>query len=238
MNHPGGTFAPWLVVALIAAGAAINVLLLRPHNSLPCRGNAPLPLCSVQGPPVLQLELAWRDDDIVKILAPEPATLQRNIDDARAGNRIDTLLFVPTYALLLVALGGLAATRGRGFDRWFVAIASLAVVIAAADWAENYGITQALDHLQTGAVHSGDARAISNPALVKWFLLPVVLLLISVQLFKTLSLGPSALGLATLLLAAAIGYGLAQYARERFGDLRCPPERQAGVTVPPGCRTP
>jgi hypothetical protein len=235
MNHSGSTTFAWLALALVVLGLCINVLFLRPHNRLPCRGNAPLPLCSVQGPPVLQLELVWRDDDVVKILAPtaNAAANQRNIDDARSGNWIDTLLFVPDYALLLVALGAFAATSRRGFDRWFLAIVVVVVVIAAGDWAENLGISRALDHLEHGGVRAGDARAISNPALVKWSLLPVVLLLITAQLFRAGTLGAGALGLATLVLAALIAYGLEAYAQERSGNPRCAPARRVELTPPP-----
>jgi hypothetical protein len=240
VNPPGRTTLGWLVLALVVSAALINILLLRPSNRLPGRGNAPLPLCSVPGPPVLQLELAWRDDDLVKILAPtaDVAARLRNIADARAGNRIDTLLFVPDYALLLIALAGFAAASGRGFDRWFIAIVVLALVIAAADWAENLGISRVLDHLERGGVQPGDARGISNPALVKWSLLPVVLALLGAQLLRAGTLGAGALGVATLVLAAVIAYGLAQYARERSGTLLCTPGGHAAFATPPpaGCR--
>lgn len=241
MNHRRRTTVAWLIVALLVSGLCINVLLLRPHNSLPCRGNAPVPLCSVQGPPILQLELVWRDNDVVTILAPtaDAATTQRNIDDARLGNWYDSLLFVPDYALLLVALAAFAATLGRGFDRWFMVIVVVVVIIAAGDWAENLGISRALDHLEHGGVQAGDARAISNPALVKWSLLPVVLLLISAQFFRARTVGAGALAVATLALAAVIAYGLQEYARERSGSPRCAPTRQAELALPPpACRVP
>jgi hypothetical protein len=101
------------------------------------------------------------------------------------------------------------------------------------------GISRALDHLEHGGVQAGDARAISNPALVKWSLLPVALLLISAQFFRARTLGAGALGVATLGLAAIIAYGLGEYAQERSGRPRCAPARQAEFALPPpACRVP
>jgi hypothetical protein len=212
----------WLVLLLLAAAACINGFLLRPHNTLPSRGSAPLPLPAVNGPPILKLELAWRDADVAQIVAPTPArgATLANIADARAGNRFDTLLFVPCYSLLLIALGALAAAAGPGRDRWFTAIVIGVIVVAAGDWLENLGIARVLDHLSTGGVQPGDARAISNPALVKWIALPVVLTLIAVHFFRARRWWTAGFGLVSIVLAGLIAVGFMAYARERLAFAR------------------
>src|SRR5438034_8619590 len=108
-----------LSAVLLLVAVAVSALLLRPHNQLPARGNAPLPIASVKGPAILKLELVWRDEDITAILAPatndsthDRAVRERDIADARAGNTYDTLLFVPSYSLLLIALAALAGAVG------------------------------------------------------------------------------------------------------------------------------
>jgi hypothetical protein len=213
-------FLAWLIVALLLAAGSINWFLLRPHNSLPSRGEAALPLPSVKGPLILKLELVWRDYDIVQIVTPTADFEARRqaIADARAGNTYDTFLFVPCYTLLILGLGALAAAAGKGFDRWFVAIVAGAALVAIADWLENAGIANALDHLERTGVQAGDALAISNPALVKWTLLPAVLAVVSAQLCRASRWWTLALGAITGVLAALMVVGLTAYARERLAD--------------------
>jgi hypothetical protein len=205
-----------LVIALLVTAGCVNWFLLRPHNDFPARGDAALPLPAVRGPAILKLELAWRDEDVTQILAPaaDPEAIRRTIADARAGNWADTWLYVPSYSLLLITLGALGAAAGRS-NRWLTAIVIGAVIVAVGDWLENLGISRALDHPESGGIRPGDARAISNPALVKWIMLPVVLGLISTQLFTARRWWTVALGTVSLALALYITFALSAYARER-----------------------
>jgi hypothetical protein len=206
-------------ILLLLAGVAIDVYGLQPHNRLPCRPEQPgLPLKSIGGGPVLQLELVWRDDDIATILDPtnEPAIRKGDLSDARRGNEIDSWLFIPTYSGLLLALAALAAVSsawpGR---RLFLAVGLGIGLAAAADWSENHAITQALDHLTTGASHVGDAVRISTPALVKWSLIGLVLTVIGAWFIKAARWWTVVVGALLVGVAVFDAYGLISYACER-----------------------
>src|SRR5262245_34293121 len=97
---------------LLLVGAGIDVFLLQPHNRLPSRPErSELPLKSVAGGPLLQLELVWRDPDIAAIIDPthESEIRKRDISDARRGTEIDSWFFIPTYTALLLGLAALGA---------------------------------------------------------------------------------------------------------------------------------
>jgi hypothetical protein len=153
----------------------VGALLISPHNKLPCRGNAPLPMKSLGKMPILQVELARKDSDLVRVFTP--GDLKRNLTDARKGNTLDTFLFIPAYSGLLISIGLILA---RGDERWramLVLIALVAVPLAAAcDWIENTGISKVLDKLEAGKpLVDSDATRTSTPSLINWTTLALVL---------------------------------------------------------------
>jgi len=81
----------------------LGARLIGPHNQLPCRGNDPLPLRRLGERPILQLELAWKADQLYSVLAP--GNQARNVANARTGNNLDTFLFIPAYEGFLVSPG-------------------------------------------------------------------------------------------------------------------------------------
>jgi hypothetical protein len=170
----------WLALLFFAV-ALTGAFLIAPHNKLPGRGNAPLPM-HLGGGPILQVELARNENDLRAVLMN--GDVERNLRDARFGNNWDTRLFIPGYAGFLLVVGVWLARGGRRLRGFLLFVALLVVpVIAICDWAENYGISQALNHMETGAPQPGDARHISAPSTVKWSLLAVTLLCYAVAAF-------------------------------------------------------
>jgi len=171
------------------------------------------------GKPILQLELARNEDDIRAILMK--GDKPRNLADARAGNLLDTWLFIPGYAGLLLTLGLLLA-RGTCRDSLLIAALVLVPVIAIADWTENAGIERAIEHIAPdhGEPHPGDAHRISTPSIVKWTLIAVVLLwygvagVISVPSWY--AAWPGVIATIALIAGFAEARQLAGYFRERF----------------------
>jgi hypothetical protein len=82
-------------------------------------------------------------------------------------------LFIPGYAGFLVIIDVLLARDEERVGRILTLAACVAVLIAAAcDWAENYGISKTLDHIEhVGRPEPGDAKRISIPSVIKWSLL-------------------------------------------------------------------
>ena len=98
------------VVCLIAS--ALASAKLSSYNRLTGRGGAPLPIAGLGDRPILHLELARSEDDLRAVLSPGDRA--KNLSDTRAGNRIDSLYFVPAYATLLVVVAFcFAAARRR-----------------------------------------------------------------------------------------------------------------------------
>ena len=58
---------------------------------------------------MFQLELARDEDDLRALLMT--GDIRRNLADARAGNRLDTWLFIPAYAGFLLTSGISLASR-------------------------------------------------------------------------------------------------------------------------------
>jgi hypothetical protein len=156
--------------------AAIGSALIAPHNRLPGRGGAQLPMRSPSNQPILQIELARSESDLVEVLAA--GDTNRNLEDAKSGNDLDTFLFIPSYAGLLISTGLLVAHRDRRWQPTLVLVAIIAVPAAAVcDWLENAGIASTISHFHSnGAPRPGDARRISRPSLTKWTILALVLL--------------------------------------------------------------
>lgn len=181
----------------------LGACLIGPHNKLPGRGNADLPMKSLGHSPILQIELARRDSDLEAVLAA--GDVKRNLQDARIGNQLDTYLFIPAYAALLVTVGLLLIQGSSGWQGGLVWFALLAVLVAAAcDWRENAGITATLDHFhRAGKPDARDALHISRPSFVKWTLLSIILLIYGVSAATRLAGWRSAL--SGMGLIAAVG---------------------------------
>lgn len=199
-------------LAAVVAGS----LLLGPHNALPGRGTAALPIDSLPERPILQVELARDAADLRAIL--DVGDRAANIEDARAGNAIDSWLFIPGYAGLLAVIG--LALHGSSSPRWkplILAAIVLAAVAAGADWRENVGIERALDHFEHGrAFQDGDALSIRGPSIVKWLLLVVVLAGYGAAALAERPWWRQATGLVLLAGAASLLVWFGPYCIDRF----------------------
>ena len=165
-----------LICAVIFLLALVfGARLIIPHNQLPGRQNAPLPMPEIGKAPVFQLELARNEYDLRALLMT--GDIHRNLADARAGNRLDSWLFIPAYAGLLLTSGIWLASRNARLSPAILALTLVVIpVIAACDWLENAGITRAIDHIESdGQPQAGDANRISTPSIIKWTLLTIVL---------------------------------------------------------------
>ena len=204
----------WAAGLLLAAALVIAVAILGPKNSLKGRRGAPLPIRSLGKSPVLQLELARNEQDLRDILLV--GDVEANFADARAGNRIDTWLFIPLYAGSLLLTGNLLA---RGEPDWPAVLLWFSVIavstIAICDWIENAAIERTLRHVEIDkAPHPGDARAISFPSLIKWNLLALVLLVYAVSALRQPGVGMRVFGLMLLAIGSLTAVRLVQYFRE------------------------
>jgi hypothetical protein len=187
----------------------VGAVLISPRNKLPGRGKAALPMKSLGHGPILQVELARRESDLEKVLAT--GDVARNLKDACVGNKLDTYLFIPAYAGLLISIGLLLARGTQSWTRGLILLAVVAVPVAAiCDWTENAGITACLDHFkQDGHPHAGDAVRISRPSFIKWTLLAVVLLIYGLSALGRVAARKSALG--GMALIAVLGTFLGGY---------------------------
>jgi hypothetical protein len=207
--------AATVFLVLVVVGSA----LIGPHNKLPGRNDAPLPMKSLGKMPILQVELARNEKDLERVFTP--GNLERNVQDARIGNSLDTFLFIPSYAGLLISIGLILA---RGDDRWrvmLILVTLVAVPLAAVcDWTENSGISKVLDKLAVGKpLVDTDATRISTPSFIKWTTLGLVLLIYGVAAARRLGIwnwplaiiAVTGLGLGTILLTTLFRYLLERY---------------------------
>jgi hypothetical protein len=211
---------------VLIALLAIAQCALTPHNSLPHRVDAPLPLESVGANPVLQIELSWRARQLACIVDPRGTGegLQANLDDVAAGNAIDSFAFIPTYSVLLLALGALGLVANERRHTWlFLTIAAIVSIAAVADWLENVGILEVTRHFAASPVHRPhvmapdlDALDVSESALVKWSAVVVVLGLIGAQFAIARRWWSWLLALAAWATAALVASMLVVYAHERM----------------------
>jgi hypothetical protein len=211
-----------LLIALVATAQCC----LAPYNSLPQRPQAPLPLKSLGGNPVVHIELSWQARQLACIFDPTGTGegLKANLDDVGTANAVDSFAFIPTYAALLLALAalGLAATERR--HTWlFMAIAAIVGIVAVADWLENIGILEVTRHFAGHALHRPhpmapdlDAIDVSESALVKWSSVVVVLGLIGAQFAIARRWWSWLLALAACATAVLVAAMLVAYARERM----------------------
>lgn len=199
-----------LAIALLAA------FLIAPLNAMKARGSARLPIRSLGRKPVLQIELAWSDADLMKIFSP--GDIEANLRDAKAGNNLDTFLFIPSYSCLLIALGLLLSRFTRfSSPKLLLIIVLLVPIIAICDWSENFGIARAIEHIEAHrSPNDGDAVKISCPSLMKWILTVVVLGAFGIEAFYTNSWKWFPLATAFVLLSLRIASVLCFYARERW----------------------
>ena len=190
--------------------------LINPHNELPGRQNAPLPMPGLGMAPVFQLELARNEDDLRALLMT--GDIRRNLADARAGNRLDSWLFIPAYAGLLLTSGIWLASRNTRLSRVLLALTLVVIpVIAACDWLENAGITRAIDHIESdGQPQAGDAHRISTPSIIKWTLLTIVLAGYGLIALRPGRWWVAVIGVAFLLISVVLAIRLGRYFVLRF----------------------
>jgi len=203
-----------VVVGLFVVTIGAGNFLVAPHNRLPSRGGAELPMKSLKGS-TLQLELARNEADIRQILMPggdRKATLQ-NVADARAGNRGDSVYFIPLYTLSLMVTGLLVA---RGHAAWvFWLFVGAAAGVAVFDYVENAAIERTLGHIENGGgPEAGDAAAIATPSKVKWVLLTILLVAEGVSAATSNELVVRWFCVVPLAFGGMLGYTLARYFAE------------------------
>jgi hypothetical protein len=207
-------YAAWGFVAL----AFLAMLLIAPRNALKGRGSAKLPMRSLGEKPVLQIELARSEADLMQIFLV--GNVEENLHDAAVGNNLDTFLFIPSYTGLLFMLCLLLSrfTRTSGHGPLLIAAVLLVPMIAICDWSENRGITRAIHHIEAqGSPEARDAIRISNPSLVKWTLTVLVLAVLGVEALYTNNWKWFPLAATLILLSSWIAFVLFAYARERWG---------------------
>ena len=217
---------------LLIALVAIAQCALTPHNSLPHRVEAPLPIKSLGGNPVLQIELSWRARQLACIVDPRGTgdSLQANLDDVAEGNTIDSFAFIPTYSVLLLALAALGLVANERRHMWlFLASAAIVSIAAVADWLENVGILEVTRHFAANPVHRAhlmapdlDALDVSESALVKWSALVVVLGLVGAQFAIARRWWSWLLALAAWATAVLVASMLVVYAHERMAFVEPP----------------
>jgi hypothetical protein len=163
---------------------AVGAILTTVYNRLRGRGKAPLPVKILPEKPILQVELAWKAEQLKKVLCEGDS--ERNIKDARIGNNLDTFLFIPSYLVLSASVGLILAQGDRRWRSLLVILALVAVPFAAiCDWVENSGITRVLDKLKNNlSLDDHDATRISTPSFIKWTTLGFVLLIYGVTALR------------------------------------------------------
>lgn len=118
--------------------------------------------------PVMALELAPGERELASVLGRARGDEARIADMFRQATRID-LAFIPVYAMLLVSFVGIVFDGGgAGWAGVRRVAVTLILAAAAADYAENWGIFQALD---APSLDSASAARIRLPAIGKWGLL-------------------------------------------------------------------
>ena len=198
--------------------AAIGGILIGPHNALKGRKCAKLPMKSLGDSPILQVELARSEEDLQKVIGA--GDLDQNIKDARAGNLLDSFVFIPGYAGYLLTLGLLLARGESRYAKALFLLAVIAVPVAAlCDELENYGIEKTLQHFSEPEhkAHPGDAMHISIPSIIKWVLITVVSIVYGIVAIRhPRHWGRFVIGAMLLLAGLCLAFMLIRYALERF----------------------
>lgn len=129
--------------------------------------------------PVLALELSTGIDDLQEVLHtknPGQANPDSRVVEAVASLRTNThedFFFIPLYTSFLWTFAVLFAVGPRRIAHR-IAMASLVILVAAFDCAENFGILRALS---ASSIGPSTAQAICWPSRCKWGLFAVALLL-------------------------------------------------------------
>jgi hypothetical protein len=175
--HAAPDAAIFTAAIVAVVWVAVAVLSIAPHNAM--KGiprTSPLPIATLPDRPVMQLAFARNQHDIDSLLHIGESTQQAALNAVAVGNIRDTVILVPGYTLLLIALILLIA-RASGPAGMTVFGAGLLVIIALAiaDFAENYGIATALHTAQNGRAMSDAARRVMVvAAFAKWTLLALI----------------------------------------------------------------
>jgi hypothetical protein len=172
---PDAAVVTAIVVATIVV--AVGVVSIAPHNQMKgIARTSPLPIATLPKGPVMQLAFARNQHDIATILHVGEQTQQDAIKAVATGNFRDTVVLVPGYTLLLIALTLLIArASGPAGMSVFGAGLVLTMALALADFAENYGIATALSAAQHGHPMSDAARRVMvAAAFSKWTLLTLI----------------------------------------------------------------
>jgi hypothetical protein len=209
-------YLAFAAVVFLAMAIFANVLIA-PHNALKSRGPAPLPIHSLRKAPVLQIELAWNEQDLMKVF--QPGCTEANLHDANVGNYLDTFLFIPSYTGLLITVGLLIARSPRLNGHWPLFLALLlAPAIAIFDLSENLRISRVIHHIEVqGKPEPGDALRISTPSLAKWTLTMAICAVFAMEAFYTRNWKWFPVAGVFILLSLGIAFVLYAYARERWG---------------------
>src|SRR5688572_332398 len=180
-DAPDAAVATAIAVAVVCVTVAM--VSIAPHNQMKgIARTSPLPIATLPQRPVMQLAFARNQDDINTVLHVGENTQQDAIKAVAIGNIRDTVLLVPGYTLLLMALTLLIArASGPAGMTVFGAGIILALALAIADLAENYGIATAVDTARHGQAMSDAARRVMvAAAFTKWTLLALIGISLSV----------------------------------------------------------
>jgi hypothetical protein len=175
--HAAPDAAITTMIVVTAVWVAVAVVWIAPHSQMKgITRTSSLPMATLPEQPVVQLAFARHQDDINTVLLAGEDGHQQAVAHIAAGNLLDTMVLVPGYTLLLIALSLLIArASGPAAMTVFGAGLLLATALAIADLTENYGIATALSAVQHGQVMTDAARRIMvAAAFVKWTLMALI----------------------------------------------------------------
>jgi hypothetical protein len=210
----------WLSIVLLIAAAiwfGFAGKAIDEHNKMSSRlAEPPLPISSLLPRPVMQLEFVRGAEDVRSILQLETGSRQKNVDDLRAGNDLDTRHLIPRYAIVLFVLTLLVSQGSKSIgDLVFLGGVVMVVLIAGADLLENTGIGWILESPAEDGVTGPASTMVSTAAFAKWVLLGLLLIFLGAvaSLSRTWRRWLTPVLFATgLLLLAIVG----RHAVERF----------------------
>ncbi len=172
---PNAAIATMIVVAAVVVGVAL--VSIAPYNQMKgITRVSPLPIATLPEHPVMQLAFARHQADINAVLLVGENRQQAAIALLATGNLLDTMVLVPGYTLLLIALSlVIARASGPAAMTVFGAGLLLTIALAIVDLTENYGIATALSAAQHGQVMTDAARRVMvGAAFAKWTLVALI----------------------------------------------------------------
>jgi hypothetical protein len=172
---PDAAIATMIVATVV--WVTVAVVLIAPHNQMKgITRTSLLPMSTLPERPVTQLAFARHQDDIDTVLLVGESGQQQAIAHVAAGNLLDTMVLVPGYTLLLIALSlMIARASGPAAMTVFGTGLLLTMALAIVDLTENYGIATALDAAQRGQVMTDAARRVMvGAAFAKWSLVALI----------------------------------------------------------------